>query len=57
MSFAEAAAIVLDTAGTPLHYKEITQLALFEGLIQTEGKTPEATLNGILAVDIKMHLC
>ncbi len=53
MSFAEAAVTVLEAAGTPLHYKDITQRALCEGLIQTEGKTPDATLNAILAVDIK----
>ncbi len=53
MSFAQAAVTVLEAAGTPLHYKDITQRALSEGLIQTEGKTPDATLNAILAVDIK----
>ncbi|MEP0907528.1 restriction endonuclease [Leptolyngbya subtilissima ST-M1] len=53
LSFADATIAVLTAEGKPLHYKEITQRALTQGLIQTDGKTPEATLNAILAVDIK----
>jgi len=49
----EAARKVLEDAGVPLHYKEITKRALEQGLWQTHGKTPEATLNAQLAVDIK----
>jgi restriction system protein len=52
-SFAETAAMILEAAGTPLHYKDITQRGLDNGLLQTNGKTPAATLNAILAVDIK----
>lgn len=53
LSFADATVAVLTAEGKPLHYREITQRALTQGLIQTDGKTPEATLNAILAVDIK----
>ena len=53
LSFADAAATVLETSGSPLHYREITQRAIDRGFLQTDGKTPEATLNAVLAVDIK----
>ena len=53
LSFADATVAVLELEGSPLHYREITQRAIARGLIQTDGKTPEATLNAILAVDIK----
>lgn len=55
MSFADATATILGKAGEPLHYKEITRRAVEQELIQTDGKTPEATLNAILAVDIKQR--
>jgi len=32
-------------AKTPLHYTEITRLALESGLLETEGATPEASMN------------
>jgi restriction system protein len=47
MSFSEATLSVLQEAGEPLHYREITRRAFGRGLIQTDGKTPEATLNAI----------
>jgi restriction system protein len=53
MSFADATVAVLEAAQSPLHYRDITQQALDQALIHTDGKTPEATLNAILAVDIK----
>jgi restriction system protein len=53
LSFADATAFILEKAGTPLHYRDITEQALERNLIQTEGKTPQASLNAILAVDIK----
>lgn len=55
MSFADATATILGKAGEPLHYKEITRRAVEQELIQTDGKTPESTLNAILAVDIKQR--
>ena len=43
---------ILKEAGKPLHYKEITKIALERGWLKTAGKTPEATMNAQLVVDI-----
>ena len=43
----------MQEADTPLHYREITQLAIEKGWLETEGATPEASLNAQLSVDIK----
>jgi restriction system protein len=53
LSFADASEKVLEQRGVPLHYREITQQALDQQLIQTDGKTPAASLNAVLSVDIK----
>ncbi|AMW30246.1 restriction endonuclease [Arthrospira platensis] len=53
MSFADAAIQVLEDVGSPLHYRKIAQIAIARNLIQTNGKSPEATLNAIIAVEIK----
>lgn len=50
-----AALKILDEAGAALHYKEITRRAMDAGLWHTEGKTPAATINAQLAVDIKRN--
>jgi len=55
MSALSAVETLLTEVGTPLHYREITRLVLERGLWKTEGKTPEATVNALLAVDIKKH--
>ncbi|MBN1618924.1 hypothetical protein JW887_06335 [Candidatus Dojkabacteria bacterium] len=51
--FRESAKQILKKAKTPLHYKEITRLALEAGILETEGKTPDATMNAQLVMDIK----
>lgn len=51
--FKSAAFKVLQKAKSPLHYREITQKAIEEGWLETEGATPEASLNAQLSVDIK----
>jgi restriction system protein len=51
--FASAAKKVLSEVGKPLHAKEITALALKKGYLKTEGKTPAATMQAILAVAVK----
>ncbi len=43
---------ILKEAGTPLHSTEITKIALKKGWLITAGKTPEATMNAQLVVDI-----
>ena len=55
MNSLQAAEVALKEAGKPLHYKEITQLMLDLRLWQTDGKTPDATINATIAVDIKQY--
>ncbi|MCX6792304.1 MAG: HTH domain-containing protein, partial [Candidatus Gottesmanbacteria bacterium] len=38
--------------GRPLHYREITDIAIKKGLLVTEGRTPWATMNAQLSMDI-----
>jgi restriction system protein len=53
MTALEAALKVLQDAGTPLHYRDITKRVLSAGLWSTDGKTPEATINAQLSVAVK----
>lgn len=53
MNVLTAAATILQEANEPLHYQEITQRIIAHGLWQPKGKTPDATVNARLAVDIK----
>ena len=55
VSFKEAARIVLKSAEDPKTAKEITTIALEQGLIETDGRTPEATMAAQLYVDIKRN--
>ncbi len=48
-----AAYLVLKDAGEPLTAKQITEEMLRRGLWVTRGKTPDATVNARIAVDIK----
>ncbi len=52
MDSLNAAEVILQQAGEPLHYKEITKRILAQELWQTQGKTPDATVNARFAVDI-----
>ena len=51
-SFKTIATKIITDVGKPLHYREITQLAQDKGLLQTNGKTPWATMNAQLSMDI-----
>ena len=51
-SFKDIAYTILKEASKPLHSKEITKVALDRGWLKTAGKTPEATMNAQLVVDI-----
>jgi hypothetical protein len=51
-SFKQAAITILKEAGCPLHYREITERAIHNGLITPEGKTPWATMNATLSTEI-----
>lgn len=51
--FKTSAITILKEAGKPLHYRDITRLALEKGILETEGATPEASMNSQIVVDIK----
>ena len=53
-SFKEYAYKILKEANSPLHSKQITNLALKQGLI-SEGKTPEMTMYAELTIDINKN--
>ncbi len=55
VSFKKAAIDVLKNAEEPLSAKEITDIALQKGLIETEGQTPEATMGAQLYMDINKY--
>lgn len=55
MTALEAALKVLQDKGGPLHYREITKRILAGKLWKCAGKTPEATINAQLAVNIKKN--
>ncbi|HMS22695.1 MAG TPA: group I intron-associated PD-(D/E)XK endonuclease [Candidatus Levybacteria bacterium] len=51
--FKTSAITILTEAGNPLHYKEITRLALDKGILETEGATPDASMNAQIVMEIK----
>ncbi|MFI5306237.1 MAG: HTH domain-containing protein [Polyangiales bacterium] len=53
MTFTEAALEVLRSAGEPLHYKKITELAIAGNLLSHVGKSPEVTMSSRLATLVK----
>jgi hypothetical protein len=53
MNSLEAIEVVLREEGKPLHYREITERILKQNLWTTEGKTPAATINTALAVNLQ----
>jgi len=52
-TFKQAAIEILKKEGKPLHFKEITRLALEAGILETEGATPENTMNAQIILDIR----
>src|SRR5258708_39237973 len=48
MTFTEAAAEILRLTGKPLHYREITELAIEKNLLSHVGKNPEVTMGSRL---------
>lgn len=55
MSFKDAAIEILKESGEPLSYKEIASRAVEQGILNSEGKTPAATMGAQLYVDIKKN--
>lgn len=55
LSFTDAAERVLERYGKrqPMHYRAITERALADGLVHTEGQTPEATLYAQILTETK----
>lgn len=53
MTFTEAAAQVLRLVGKPLHYKEITDVAIEKEFLSHVGKSPEVTMGARLAALVK----
>jgi hypothetical protein len=53
MTFTEAAAQVLRLVGKPLHYKEITDVAIEKDLLSHVGKSPDVTMGARLAALVK----
>ena len=51
MQFKDAAYEILKQAGKPLHYNEITELALAANMLETVGQTPHATMGALLYTD------
>ncbi len=55
MTYLDAANKILKQAGEPLHYRQITERALTQGLIQPSGLTPDATMASRLYTDSKQE--
>lgn len=53
MTFTEAATVVLRLVGKPLHYKDITDVAIARNLLSHVGKSPEVTMGARLAAQVK----
>jgi Holliday junction resolvase len=51
--FRTAAFKILTEAKKPLHYKDITRLALEKGILETDGSTPDASMYSQIFTDIK----
>lgn len=51
MQFKDAAYEILKKETKPLHYNEITTKAIAEGLLESVGKTPHATMGALLYTD------
>ncbi len=58
MTFTDAAERVLRTVGNgqPMHYRAITQVALDQGWLTSNGRTPEATMYAQILMEIKNRL-
>ena len=54
MTFRDAAAAVLRERG-PMHYRDLAEEILNRGLVQPDGKTPAASLNAMIAVEIRSN--
>lgn len=53
MDFKTAAREVLREMGRPLHYGDITEIALQSGYLSSAGRTPQNTMRARLSVDVR----
>ena len=53
MNFKAAARQVLEEVGHPLHYTDITEIALESGYLQSAGRTPQNTMRARLSVEVR----
>ena len=53
MDFKAAAREVLREVGHPLHYTDITEIALESGYLESSGRTPHNTMRARLSVDVR----
>lgn len=53
MDFKAAAREVLREVGHPLHYTDITDIALESGYLQSAGRTPHNTMRARISVDVR----
>ena len=53
MDFKAAAREVLKEIGHPLHYCDITEIALESGYLRSVGRTPHNTMRARLSVDVR----
>ena len=53
MDFKAAAREVLAEVGHPLHYTDITEIALQSGYLQSAGRTPQNTMMERLSMDVR----
>ena len=56
MTFVNAAYELLKESGKPRHYRWLTEEGIQRGLISTEGKTPEATMNASIFSEINSEI-
>ena len=53
MDFKAAAREVLNEVGHPLHYTDITEIALESGYLESEGRTPQNSMRARLSVEVR----
>ncbi|MBA3388048.1 MAG: winged helix-turn-helix domain-containing protein [Actinomycetota bacterium] len=53
MDFKTAAREVLREVGHPLHYTDITEIAIQSGYLESAGRTPHNTMRARISVDVR----
>jgi hypothetical protein len=53
VDFRAAARDLLKEVGHPLHYSDITEIALESGYLESAGRTPQNTMRARLSVDVR----